>query len=446
MSEFFILNNLAIGSLNRRIKLIRDCLRGDSAARADAGHKRGRENAELRLNALEKERRIRQDLESQVGQRDQQRVATKVNDLAKHVSGYPLYMGSFQKVTDPCFRCGMSLRQVRSTSYRSRKDVEGKKRRRKERFDLIAQARVKAAKMPDGDAKRAVLRVAEDFTRNIDAAEKAVLSRDVYHHTDDNIKAEGAPTGYLRGSEHPELLARYQITKEMLEPLKNDLRAELYFPDPEIFGTEAHPVLSFKGTTLTSFRDWEADFYQALGKRSSYYDSAIKLGNLLRSAVGNFEVTGHSLGGALASVVAILTGCRTTVYNPAGVHPSTIGRIGPVAAPPDITAYIVKGEILNTGQDGANSVGQNLQRISLRMPLPLYSPMRLATLAVGAKLSAIPTHAGYKISLPAKVNGKTPDILTRHSIETIILSIEEEKNHNAETIRLSIAGIAKAVP
>ena len=447
MSEVCSLANAAaIKSLGRRMKVIGNCREWQRAALREPGSsarlretQRLQEESERRLQALRKEREIREELVRAETEKQRQQMSPIKRALIDHVKKYPLYYGALRVASDPLFQCGAGLRKQRKpSSYRAKLDLEGKKKRRKERFALISDARAKAAKMPDGEEKRVILKAADDFTRNIDAAEKAVLSRDAYHHTDNKISVEGAPTGYLRGSDNPGILKRYGISRHLLAPAKSKIRAEFYIPDPAIFGVDAKPILVFKGTDPSCMGDWKADIYQATGKTSKYYEQAINLGKILKhNTGGKLELAGHSLGGGMASATGAVTGCSTIVFNPAGLHRKTISPYNKeiTTDTSTISAFVVEGEVLNSGQDAAHSLGTTMVKAAAKSRLTLLSPVRLVPLAAGLELSSIPTQVGTRVNLPAVSGSTAPDIVTRHFMDTVLTSIEQEKKKDHMTLK-----------
>lgn len=74
------------------------------------------------------------------------------------------------------------------------------------------------------------------------------------------------------------------------------------------------------------------------------------------------NLTGHSLGGGLASLVGAITGKETVTFNAAGVHPRTLEKFG---VNPDsdfthnISAYSLKGEVLTSLQEYADLIKSN---------------------------------------------------------------------------------------
>ena len=98
--------------------------------------------------------------------------------------------------------------------------------------------------------------------------------------------------------------------------------------------------------------DIAADALQAYGHASVQYDIAID--NAQRLVSGNVTITfeGHSLGGGLATAQAVVSGYRATVFNPAAVHPNTVGGAAILARQNSLVTNItVNGELLSYWQD-----------------------------------------------------------------------------------------------
>ncbi|MDB5345318.1 MAG: hypothetical protein JWP89_3695 [Schlesneria sp.] len=114
-------------------------------------------------------------------------------------------------------------------------------------------------------------------------------------------------------------------------------------------------VLGFAGTD-PSFHDYYTDVVQGLGVWTGQYKQAIDLAAKLKQQYPNLRLTGHSLGGGLASAASIINRIAGTVtFNAAGVHPWTVSRYNSMPlgdAPGLITAFRVKGEFLSSSQDG----------------------------------------------------------------------------------------------
>jgi uncharacterized protein YukE len=122
-------------------------------------------------------------------------------------------------------------------------------------------------------------------------------------------------------------------------------------------------VLAFAGTDPKSLDDWGANAQQGVGALSSQHLQAIVLAQHLAGAVGsdNMVLTGHSLGGGLASTASVATDVPAVTFNAAGVHPNTviaaaaIGHHPTGLAPDQVRNYHVRGEILTTLQNPLGS-------------------------------------------------------------------------------------------
>jgi RHS repeat-associated protein len=116
---------------------------------------------------------------------------------------------------------------------------------------------------------------------------------------------------------------------------------------------EGEYVLAFEGTH--DLKDVGTDLLNAFGIRTSQYDSAVGLGKSVRLALGdNLTMTGHSLGGGLASVAALAADTNGVTFNAAGVTQGTLRRYGIKASKDEqrqqITAYKSGGDLLTAFQ------------------------------------------------------------------------------------------------
>jgi pimeloyl-ACP methyl ester carboxylesterase len=89
-------------------------------------------------------------------------------------------------------------------------------------------------------------------------------------------------------------------------------------------------VLAFGGTDdniwQLEYDDWLNNIKQGLGWSAPQYTAAMALGDAVGDAVGQTRliVTGHSLGGGLASAAALVAGVRADTFNAAGLHEYTL--------------------------------------------------------------------------------------------------------------------------
>lgn len=204
------------------------------------------------------------------------------------------------------------------------------------------------------------------------AQEMAGLSHDGY----DAAKGAGEPpAGWMRVSATPALLREMlpgldlddvQIL-DLLQPDKSGFRAEIYVPDPAVIGPGFKPTLVFKGSRGhvlengelrdTSLEDFVGNnLPQSIGLETDYYTRSMAVAEILKRAGLAFDITGHSLGGGMASAASAVTGMRAVTFNAAGLHPETAptflkGKDGLSLfdTSETVTAWQVQGEILNDG-------------------------------------------------------------------------------------------------
>ena len=232
--------------------------------------------------------------------------------------------------------------------------------------------------------------LADQLERQYHAREIAGLADDVYRSA---AHEPALQIGWRRASEHPELLRQAGVdwsdeqVRRYLQPDDSNFRAEIYLPDPAVFGPNAKPVVAYKGSNgpvvardqqgnpvlrESAPEDWLNNGRQGSGLESDYYNRAMELAaDLNSSALGNrFEIAGHSLGGGLASAASAVTGIPATTINAAGLHASTAQRyaerngLATFDTDQTVTAYQVKGEILTDVQLGVGQLG-DLRRMQL---------------------------------------------------------------------------------
>lgn len=292
--------------------------------------------------------------------------------------------------------------------------------------ELITSARAEAARTGDTE----LVALADQLERDYAAQERAVLADRVYDNPVGYDAVTGRPVfeptpGWTRASELSveELQSRYGLDPSTLPSDGSDFRAELFIPDPDVFGPDAQPVLTFRGSVTE--QDWKNNFLQGAGQESGHYTQAMDAAVALRDTYGaGFETVGHSLGGGLAQAASAVTGVEATVFNAAGLHEATAARYveangGEVF---DIqgstTAYHVEGDILTSLQQSAGeldpaiadrvanliktTVGMNDNRILEQLGVGArLDDLRPLMNADGSDLRGLPEAAGEQIRLDA---------------------------------------------
>ena len=240
---------------------------------------------------------------------------------------------------------------------------------------LLAQMRA------TGDSR--LIQQADALQEQYHVRDVGALTKDVYR----SAAHEDAPPGlgWIRVSEHPELLKERlgvdwtkQQIHEYLQPDNSDFRAEIYLPDPRVYGPDVKPVISYKGSNgpvavpdgkggfqlrESALEDWIENARQGIGLESDHFDRSMKLAITFKHDFdGLFENAGHSKGGGQATAAAAVTGMSTYLYNSSGLHPRTPERYAAqhnltvFDAEKSIHSYHVNGEILNAAQTGIHDM------------------------------------------------------------------------------------------
>lgn len=140
----------------------------------------------------------------------------------------------------------------------------------------------------------------------------ALLAKDVY------APVTGSIAGFTRLNDAALLSAG--IDPASLSDSASGFQAGIYSDNQQY-------VLSFAGTN--DMRDWLSNIRQATGYEDMQYNQSVALAKTAKMAFGDaMVITGHSLGGGLATTAALASGTFAVTFNAAGVSDHTLNRLG----------------------------------------------------------------------------------------------------------------------
>lgn len=240
--------------------------------------------------------------------------------------------------------------------------------------------------------------------------------------------------GWTRTSDTLEQLPPALRRPELWRNDNTDFRAGLYKEADELGG---RIVLAYRGTAHGE--SWLTDAAQSNGVRTEQYAAARRLAQIVRSVYGpNVVVTGHSLGGGLATEASAVTGARGATFNPAGLHDESLHDTGrrPSDAASRITDYHVDTELLSELQ---SPVGRALLGpASTLLHLGLAATGQLGRSANARDLipTTIPGPTGRHVQLPSVRAAEVPLLTSglRHTSIFPIQAMEEQKEIDRATI------------
>ncbi|MFT8947585.1 MAG: PAAR domain-containing protein [Acetobacter aceti] len=154
------------------------------------------------------------------------------------------------------------------------------------------------------------------------------------------------PDGYRNATEDD--LRKLRLSQAMLEhPIdrrtgkSTEFRAAVFINEKT-----GAPLVAYKGTS--GKQDWGANLNQGIGRETFYYDQAQFIARRVQqSPVGTgAQLTGHSLGGGMASAASRASGLPATTINPAGLNARTVPH--PVSS--EVDMIYVRGEVLHASQ------------------------------------------------------------------------------------------------
>lgn len=146
-------------------------------------------------------------------------------------------------------------------------------------------------------------------------------------------------------------------------------------------------VLAFAGTDFSSTQDWLTNAGQGLGFDTAQYSDAMALAQEVSTAwPGQTVITGHSLGGGLASAASLASGSPAVTFNAAGLSDATLSSLGfnPNGAREDaagghVRRYSVQNDVLTGLQNSPmplpEAVGSHWQ-IETTRAFPPLDPIR----------------------------------------------------------------------
>lgn len=198
---------------------------------------------------------------------------------------------------------------------------------------------------------------------------------------------------------------------------KSGFSATLYMSD------DGTVVVSYRGSDFgldgESLGDWKNNAQQALGLGADQYRQAATLAREVKAAFGDrMVVTGHSLGGGLASLAAVVTGSPGATFNAAALNDNTLRDAGldpsvsRLDAASSIRAYSVSGDVLDSVQTPGKIIGQSA--LGTRVNLAREDPHSLLEHAI---MSASPV---------AIISDVVSQSVKSHMMDEVIAAMERD--------------------
>lgn len=109
-------------------------------------------------------------------------------------------------------------------------------------------------------------------------------------------------------------------------------------------------LIAFAGTDPVQPVHWLNNIRQWAGLNAEMYERGVALlGHLKPHQKERVLLTGHSLGGGIATMAAAVHRIRAVVFNPPGIHAHTLQQydVNPRAADSLVRRFVVQGDILD---------------------------------------------------------------------------------------------------
>jgi hypothetical protein len=215
----------------------------------------------------------------------------------------------------------------------------------------------------------------------------------------------------------PAELKKLGLKPENLTPADSEFRAGVFKEN----GTGNY-VVSYKGTTPTSFADWVQNGQQATTSTGDYYSRAKMIARNSTTMVGqggveSVKFVGHSLGGGLASAAAHATATPATTFNAAGLH---LFNRSIFNAPP-VDAVRVKGEILTAVQQSI-PIAPEAVGTAYRLDPPADTASALSRANLNGWDALFPVRGAAKY-----VKGAAARAVELHGMDKVTKSLDERR-------------------
>lgn len=265
---------------------------------------------------------------------------------------------------------------------------------------------------------------------------------------------QDVPEGWKDISNDEGALGKLGLKSNMLYDKQEnpDFFARVYQPDSRVFGNDMNPTVVFRGSRvpeltddvdntlikaltgdlsgIRNVKDWTNNLSQGIGFDSDYYEQAVNIGKQIK---GNMDISGHSLGGGMASAASMASGKPAWTFNAAGLKNGTIEKYGSkvTGKANRIHAYRVDGELLTALQEVHNESDYQLIKDALPESLQKKWGVSLPFTVKEWLSFAAPDAVGIKHTL----SGGQGTLIDKHGIDQAIRCIEDEKDDDVATIR-----------